>query len=77
MDFNRRDFVKIAGLGGVVFASGSALVRSAAQKRKTMSFIFVQLSDTHLGFDGPKVNPDAQGTLKKSRGCGKQSGSAA
>jgi len=26
----------------------------------------VQLSDTHIGFDGPKVNPDAKGTLKKA-----------
>jgi len=26
----------------------------------------VQLSDTHIGFEGPKVNPDAKGTLKKA-----------
>src|SRR5258708_19741773 len=29
-------------------------------------FYFVQLSDTHWGFAGPKVNPDAEGTLKKA-----------
>ncbi len=27
---------------------------------------FVQLSDTHWGFDNPKVNPDYAGTLKKA-----------
>jgi 3',5'-cyclic AMP phosphodiesterase CpdA len=29
-------------------------------------FFFVQLSDTHWGFDGPVVNPDARGTLPKA-----------
>ena len=29
-------------------------------------FYFVQLSDTHWGFKGPAVNPDAEGTLKKA-----------
>ena len=29
-------------------------------------FFFVQLSDTHWGFTGPAVNPDAPGTLKKA-----------
>lgn len=29
-------------------------------------FYFVQLSDTHWGFEGPAVNPDARGTLEKA-----------
>src|SRR5215475_8196434 len=74
-EFDRRDFLKLAGLGGVVFASGLGFnVLGAGRDRKTIGkegaeakdFYFVQLSDTHWGFDGPKVNPDAQGTLKKA-----------
>ncbi|MBO0798425.1 MAG: metallophosphoesterase [Blastocatellia bacterium] len=63
-EINRRDFMKLAGLGGVVFASGLGL--SAPRKIDGGDFYFVQLSDTHWGFDGPKINPDAQGTLKKA-----------
>jgi len=69
MDFNRRDFVKIAGLGGVAFASGLGLNvfgGNSGNKGRSEEFYFVQLSDTHWGFDGAKVNPDSQGTLKKA-----------
>src|SRR2546425_4315130 len=62
---DRRDFLKLAGLGGVVFASGlagGAKFAGAAQD----DFYFVQLSDTHWGFSGPVVNPDAGGTLPKA-----------
>jgi Calcineurin-like phosphoesterase len=65
---DRRDFLKLAGLGGVVFASGlgfSALGASG-KRGKREEFYFIQLSDTHWGFDGPAINPDAQGTLKKA-----------
>ena len=65
---DRRDFLKLAGLGGVVFASGlgfSALGESGSRSG-TNDFYFIQLSDTHWGFDGPAINPDAQGTLKKA-----------
>ena len=74
-DIDRRDFVKLAGLGGMVFASGlgfSAFGTNGgpeALKARMITqedFYFVQLSDTHWGFDGPKVNPDARGTLKKA-----------
>jgi len=74
-DIDRRDFMKLAGLGGVVFASGLGFSPFGtnggpkALKARMISqedFYFVQLSDTHWGFDGPKVNPDAQGTLKKA-----------
>jgi hypothetical protein len=67
---NRRDFLKLAGLGGVVFASGLGNLASAANKTAGQSsayddFFFVQLSDTHWGFEGPP-NPDAKLTLKKA-----------
>src|SRR5256885_3699154 len=65
---DRRQFLKIAGLGGVVFASGlgcastrSGMGYAAAQDE----FFFVQLSDTHWGFKGAP-NPDAEGTLPKA-----------
>jgi len=69
---DRRDFIKLAGLGGVVFASGLGVNMAAAMSNgiekgtSKEDFYFVQLSDTHWGFDGPAVNPDAQGTLKKA-----------
>jgi 3',5'-cyclic AMP phosphodiesterase CpdA len=60
--FDRRDFLKFAGIGGLVFASGlTRSVRAAAGE----DFYFVQLSDCHWGFEGPP-NPDAKGTLKKA-----------
>ena len=63
LETDRREFLKLAGLGGgVVFASslwGGALAGS------TEEFHFVQLSDTHWGFEGPP-NPDAKGTLPKA-----------
>ena len=65
---DRRQFLKIAGLGGVVFASGlgcastkSDMAYGAGQDE----FFFVQLSDTHWGFKGAP-NPDAEGTLPKA-----------
>jgi hypothetical protein len=61
----RRDFLKLAGIGGAVFVSGATL--SAGQMQHDMSaFYFVQISDTHWGFNGPAINPDSQGTLLKA-----------
>lgn len=74
-EFDRRDFLKLAGIGGVAFASGLRAGAVGGGRRNqtigidgtaTEEFYFVQLSDTHWGFDGPKVNPDARGTLKKA-----------
>jgi len=60
---DRREFLKLAGLGGgVVFAS--SLWRGALAG-STEEFHFVQLSDTHWGFEGAP-NPDAKGTLPKA-----------
>lgn len=69
---HRRDFMKLAGVGGVVFASGlgvralGAGGASNGSAAPSEDFYFVQLSDTHWGFDGPAVNPDSRGTLKKA-----------
>lgn len=62
---DRRDFLRLAGLGGVVFASGLAGCASygAAKQR---DFHFVQLSDSHWGFSGPAVNPETGTTLKRA-----------
>ena len=62
---DRRDFLKLAGLGGAVFASGLAGCAGIAGAKQD-DFYFVQLSDTHWGFQGPVVNPDAGGTLHKA-----------
>jgi hypothetical protein len=61
---DRRQFLKLAGLGGVAFASG--LARGAGDYASAQDeFFFVQLSDTHWGFQGAP-NPDAAGTLPKA-----------
>ena len=66
---DRREFLKLASFGGAVFASGLGLAGcaagGAASKPDAEEFYFVQLSDTHWGFEGPP-NPDAKGTLKKA-----------
>ena len=65
---DRREFLKLAGLGGVIYASGLGAARStdmAVKGSDGSDFYFVQLSDAHWGFEGPP-NPDAKGTLKKA-----------
>ena len=64
MTIDRRQFLRLAGLGGVVFASGCAGARDPYAAAAD-EFFFVQLSDTHWGFQGAP-NPDAQGTLPKA-----------
>ena len=64
----RRDFLALAAVGGgAVFASGLAGCASPAQGTSGgyADFYFVQLSDTHWGFQGPP-NPDAAVTLRKA-----------
>jgi hypothetical protein len=63
---NRRDFMKLTGLGGAVFVSGLAGCSTMGASTAQQDFFFVQLSDTHWGFDGSVVNPDAKGTLPKA-----------
>jgi len=66
MTIDRRKFLQLSALGGgAVFASslpGCALMGGS----QADDFYFVQLSDTHWGFEGAKLNPDARGTLPKA-----------
>lgn len=67
-NFDRRQFMQLAGIGGAVFASGHGGVASAAAGATGSAdedFYFVQLSDAHWGFEGAP-NPDAKGTLPKA-----------
>ncbi len=68
MKIDRRDFLKLAGIGSVVFASGLDTLGNFAKPALAAEgdFFFLQLSDTHWGFTGPAVNPDSTGTLKKA-----------
>jgi 3',5'-cyclic AMP phosphodiesterase CpdA len=63
---SRREFMQLAGLGGVVLVSGCASTPGAGSAAATTDFYFVQLSDCHWGFDEAPINPDAKGTLKKA-----------
>jgi len=68
-DRDRREILKLMGVGGVVFASGLA---GAAPGRRRKSdagaesdFFFLQLSDTHWGYSGVS-NPQADVTLPRA-----------
>jgi hypothetical protein len=65
MIIDRRDFLKILGFGSAVFVLGAGNMLDAAEKDLKSDFMFLQLSDTHWGFNDPKINPDSEGTLKK------------
>lgn len=65
---DRRYFLNLAAVGGgAVFASGLAGCAQAqgTAKGDASDFYFVQLSDTHWGYEGP-ANPDARVTLRKA-----------
>ena len=65
---DRRHFLNLAAVGGgAVFASGLAGCAGAQGMAKGdgNDFYFVQLSDTHWGYEGP-ANPDARVTLRKA-----------
>ena len=65
---DRREFMRLAGIGGAVFASGlPGWTRAQGYAaRSAEDFYFVQLSDLHWGFSDPQVNPDFAGTLGKA-----------
>jgi hypothetical protein len=65
-DLNRRDLLRLMGVGGVVFASGLDRRAAAAKKstRDDQDFFFLQISDTHWGYSGP-ANPRADATLPR------------
>lgn len=59
----RRDALRLAAVGGgLVFASRLMPQALAA----TEEFYFVQLSDTHWGFDNPTANPDPRHSLDEA-----------
>jgi hypothetical protein len=64
-EFDRRQFLQLAGVGGAVFVSGLGGGANAAGASSYEDFFFVQLSDLHWGFEGAP-NPDAKGTLPKA-----------
>src|SRR5260370_25246826 len=69
----RREFIKLLGFGGVVFASGLAGACTNILRKSGGAdddFFFVQLSDTHWGFKGPP-NPEAANTLRQAVQAGK------
>lgn len=60
----RRDFVNlVAAGGGAVFAS--QLAGCAGLGRSEGDYFFVQISDTHWGYQGP-ANPEAAHTLRRA-----------
>ena len=65
--FSRRDFMKLAGIGGgAVFASSLPGCASLVPGKPDNDFYFVQLSDIHWGYNNAAVNPDFRGTLPKA-----------
>ena len=67
MKIDRRDFLKLFGVGSAVVVLGSTRFSYAANMIAGQDdFLFIQVSDTHWGFNGPLINPDATGTLKKA-----------
>ncbi len=69
--YSRRDFVKLAAVGGgVVFASAlpgcAGIQQSTSGGAVNADFNFVQLSDIHWGYNNASVNPDFTGTLLKA-----------
>jgi hypothetical protein len=71
-DQNRRDALKLFGVGGIVFASGLAgcahrasANAGAGAGHRQRDFYFLQLSDTHWGYSGA-ANPDAAQTLRQT-----------
>ncbi len=67
MKIDRRDFLKLLGIGSAVLVLGPRNFANAADMKAGQDdFFFVQISDTHWGFNDPKINADATGTLKKA-----------
>src|SRR5262249_5224811 len=68
---DRRDFLRILGLGGgVVFASSLSGRRPLAEQggksaAAAEDLLFLQLTDSHWGFRDPAVNPENATTLKR------------
>jgi hypothetical protein len=75
---SRRHLLRLAGIGSLVLISGlmpgarrlaGADVDpgpAAGGEKAEDEFYFLQLTDTHIGFNNPKVNPDGDNTLVKA-----------
>lgn len=64
---DRRDVLRLAGLGGMVWASslaGCAGLGASGAPQK--DFSFVQLSDVHWGYGNPKVQPEPRQALLRA-----------
>jgi hypothetical protein len=67
---SRRDFLALMGVGGLVFASGCTRAvggggSAPVTQPPAQDFFFLQLSDTHWGFQGPP-NPEAGTCLRRT-----------
>jgi 3',5'-cyclic AMP phosphodiesterase CpdA len=71
---DRRELLKLVGVGGGVVFASSLLGRrpdqakepkAAAPTKAVEDFFFLQVTDTHWGFSNPAVNPESGTTLKK------------
>ena len=51
MNLDRRDFFKLIGIGSAVFVLGPRNFVSAMDKPGQDDFSFVQMSDSHWGFN--------------------------
>ena len=65
MSINRRNFIKLTAVGGAVFSTG-LFSREVLAASGNQEFYFVQLSDSHWGFNNKKFNADPKGTLPKA-----------
>jgi len=59
----RREFLKLAGACGAFCITCPSGIAFAAGGE---SFFFIQLSDTHIGFSDPLINPEYATTLEKA-----------
>src|SRR3954467_14791910 len=65
--FSRRETLKCMGLSaGTLFTlSGGILTASDLAEAQTETPLFLQISDTHIGFN-KEANPDVAGTLRRA-----------
>jgi plastocyanin/Icc-related predicted phosphoesterase len=66
MKIDNRNFLKIICVCCILLFAGPGISAGANNKNKAAGdFFFIQVSDTHVGFSGPAINPDPSGSLKK------------